>query len=69
MILAARSARSVLVSVPNEMGMEKTMAGRLARGWSMARTSFSGLYLYAATGQIPPSLDPALVEGAFPPKS
>ena len=29
----------------------------------------AGVYLYATTGQIPPSLDPALVEGAFRPKN
>jgi hypothetical protein len=29
----------------------------------------SGVYLYATTGQVPPSLDPALVQTAFRPKS
>jgi hypothetical protein len=29
----------------------------------------SGVYLYATTGQVPPSLDRALVEGAFRPKA
>ena len=28
----------------------------------------SGVYLYATTGQVPPSLDPELVEGTFRPK-
>src|SRR5205085_2414434 len=28
----------------------------------------AGVYLYATTGRVPPSLDPALVEGAFRPK-
>ncbi len=29
----------------------------------------SGVYLYATTGQVPPSLDRELVEGAFRPKA
>ncbi len=29
----------------------------------------AGVYLYATTGQVPPSLDPGLVQGAFRPKS
>jgi hypothetical protein len=28
----------------------------------------AGVYLYATTGQVPPSLDPALLQGAFRPK-
>jgi hypothetical protein len=28
----------------------------------------AGVYLYATTGQVPPSLDPGLVQGAFRPK-
>jgi hypothetical protein len=29
----------------------------------------SGVYLYATTGQVPPSLDRELVQGAFRPKA